>query len=233
MRKCLRMKKILFCLISVLLLIAVGCHKSASVFQEFIVFQDTGTIERTLAKPENVLKDGVTARVKIIEKEQEEKIYQYPYSVYRIMVVDDYHGGEMLDSETVYSILFVGTPSVQMYRQPPLEIGREYVVLNLMKHNPADRTFEASYWFDIGVVDGEEFIYPYFLDCSDFECKIPITDVEENEIYKKNRHDEILTYLKRNNIQNPSFNYKFKIEDFLFEFREAEKTHALGDECGD
>ncbi|MBQ3488999.1 MAG: hypothetical protein IJA86_00225 [Clostridia bacterium] len=213
------MKKIVLCVLSFLLLISAGCTRAETVFREFIVFQDTGSIVRTLAKPQNVLRDGITARVKIVSKEKEEKMYQYPYSVYYIQIVDDYHGGEKFDSETVYSILFVGTPEKQMYRQPPLEIGREYVVLNLMTENPQERTFEASYWFEINTVDGEEFIYPYFLDCSGFDSKIPIENEKENEIYRKKRHDDILQYLKKNRIENPTFDYKFKIEDFLAEFR--------------
>ena len=116
---------------------------------------------------------------------------------------------------------FVGTEAESMYRQPPLEIGREYIVLNLRANNPADRVFEASYWFDIQTVDGEEFIYPYFLDCSGLECKIPITDSAENAVYKKGRHDEILRYLKKQRIENPTFDYKFKIEEFIAEITKA------------
>jgi len=215
----MKTKRFLFCFILLLSIVFTGCTSKETVFREFIVFQDTGSISRTLAKPQNVLHDGITARVKIISKDEEEKTYQYPYSVYRIQIVDDYHGGKKFDSETVYSILFVGTPEKQMYRQPPLEIGKEYVVLNLMTENPVERTFEASYWFEIKSVNGEEYIYPYFLDCSDFNSKIPITDQQENEIYQKESHEEILKYLKKNRIPNPTFDYKFKIEDFLTEFR--------------
>ena len=215
----MKTNRFLFCFILLLSIVFTGCTSKETVFREFIVFQDTGSISRTLAKPQNVLHDGITARVKIIFKDEEEKTYQYPYSVYRIQIVDDYHGGKKFDSETVYSILFVGTPEKQMYRQPPLEIGKEYVVLNLMTENPVERTFEASYWFEIKSVNGEEFIYPYFLDCSDFECKIPITDEEENEIYTKNLHSDILKYMKKQRISNPTFDYKFKIEDFLTEFK--------------
>lgn len=213
------MKKLFSLLLVCMMLFLNGCAPKETVFREFIVFGDTGSISRTLAKPQNVLHDGITARVKIVSMDEVEKNYQYPYSVYRIQIVDDYHGGEQFDSETVYSILFVGTPEKQMYRQPPLEIGKEYVVLNLMKDNPAERIFEASYWFEIKSVDGKEFIYPYFLDCSDFDCKIPVTDEKEAQIYRKGLHDEILRYLKKHRLQNPVFDYKFKIEDFLAEFR--------------
>ena len=215
----MKTKKFLCCLIAFLLISFSGCSEKETIFQEFIVFQDTDSISRTLAKPENVLQDGITARVKIVSKDEEEKMHQYPYSVYRIQIVDDYYGGEKFDPETVYAILFVGTPEKQMYRQPPLEIGREYVVLNLMTDNPAERTFEASYWFEIKTVDGEEFIYPYFLDCSSLDSKIQITDDQENRIYTKDSHEEILQYLKKNRIENPTFDYKFRIEDFLAEFR--------------
>ncbi len=215
----MKIKILIVCLISVFLIAFGSCKANESVFQEFIVFQDTGSISRTLAKPQNVLHDGITARVKIVSKDEEEKTYQYPYSVYRIQIVDDYHGGEKFDSETVYSILFVGTAEKQMYRQPPLEIGKEYVVLNLMTDTPAERTFEASYWFEIKSINGEEFIYPFFLDCSGFDSKIPIANEQENAIYQKESHAEILKYLKKNRLENPTFDYKFKIEDFLAEFR--------------
>lgn len=216
----MKIKIFILCFIFVFVIALSGCKSQETVFEEFIVFQDTKSISRTLAKPQNVLHDGITARVKIVSKDEEEKTYQYPYSVYRIQITDDYHGGEKYDSETVYSILFVGTPEKQMYRQPPLEIGKEYVVLNLMTDNPAQRTFEASYWFEIKSQNGEEFIYPYFLDCSDFESKISITDEKENRIYQKGSHDGILRYLKKNRLENPTFDYKFKIKDFLAEFRE-------------
>lgn len=213
------MKKLLCCLLVCSFVFLIGCGEKETILQEFIVFEDTGSITRTLAKPQNVLRDGITARVKIVGKSDEEQTYGYPYSLYYIQIVDDYHNGEKSDAEAVYSILFVGTPGKQMYRQPPLAIGREYIVLNLMANNPVERTFEASYWFDIAEVDGEEYIYPYFLDCSDFETKIAITDKTENQIYKKGRHDDILTYLKKERLENPTFDYKFKISDFLAEFR--------------
>lgn len=213
------MKKILCSFLVCILIFLVGCSEKETVLQEFIVFEDTGSITRTLAKPQNVLRDGITARVKIVGKSDEERVYGYPYSLYEIQIIDDYHGGEKSDAEAVYSILFVGTPKKQMYRQPPLEIGREYIVLNLMANNPVERIFEASYWFDIKKVDGEEYMYPYFLDCSDFETKIAIKDKKENQIYQKGRHDDILTYLKKARVENPTFDYKFKISDFLAEFR--------------
>jgi len=212
------MKKLLLSCVALILIFAVGCTPTETVFEKFIVFQDTGTFTRTLAQPQNVFHDGVSARVRIVDA-PEERTYQYPYTVYRIQVLDDYHGGEKLDGETVYSILFVGTEAEQMHRQPPLEIGREYFVLNLMANNPADRIFEASFWFDINTVGGEEFIYPYFLDCSQFESKIPITDAGENAVYREGRHDEILRYLRKHDIPNPTFDYKFRIEDFLSEFK--------------
>lgn len=213
------MKKLICYIMICAFIFLIGCGETETVLQEFIVFEDTGSITRTLAKPQNVLRDGITARVKIIGKSDEEQTHGYPYSLYYIQIIDDYHNGEKSDAEAVYSILFVGTPEKQMYRQPPLEIGREYIVLNLMANNPVERTFEASYWFDIAKVDGEEYIYPYFLDCSDFETKIAIKDKAENQIYKKGRHDDILTYLKKERIENPTFDYKFKISDFLAEFR--------------
>ena len=181
------MKRLFLFSLTLILIFTVGCARTEPIFREFIVFQDTGTYTRTLVTPDKVLRDGIPSRVEVIGV-LEERTYQYPYTVYQIKIVDDYHGGEKLDGETVYSILFVGTEAESMYRQPPLEIGREYVVLNLMANNPADRTVEASYWFDIQTVDGEEYIYPYFLDCSGLECKIPITDSKENAVYKKGRN---------------------------------------------
>lgn len=210
------MKKFITFLLALLLIFVAGCEQKEPIFEEFIIFQDTETYTRTLVTPDKVLRDGIPARVEVVGV-LEEKMYHYPYTVYQIKILDDYHGGEKLDGETVYSILFVGTEAEQMYRQPPLEIGREYVVLNLMANNPAERTFEASYWFDIQTVDGKEYVYPYFLDCSGLECKIPITDSKENAIYKKGRHDEILKYLKKNKIENPTFDYKFKIGEFIAE----------------
>ena len=210
------MKRLLLLLTVLVLIFAVGCEREEPIFRKFIVFRDTGTYTRTLATPNKVLRDGIPARVEVVGV-LEEKMYHYPYTVYQIKILDDYHGGEKLDGETVYSILFVGTEAESMYRQPPLEVGREYLVLNLMANNPAERTFEASYWFDIQTVDGKEFIYPYFLDCSGLECKIPITDSKENAVYKKGRHDEILKYLKNNKIENPTFGYKFRIEEFIAE----------------
>lgn len=214
------MKRLCLFSLTLILIFTVGCARTEPIFREFIVFQDTGTYTRTLVTPDKVLRDGVPSRVEVIGV-LEERTYQYPYTVYQIKIVDDYHGGEKLDGETVYSILFVGTEAESMYRQPPLEIGREYIVLNLRANNPADRVFEASYWFDIQTVDGEEFIYPYFLDCSGLECKIPITDSAENAVYKKGRHDEILRYLKKQRIENPTFDYKFKIEEFIAEITNA------------
>ena len=212
----IKMRKFLLFLVVLVLLLSVGCESAEPVFREFIVFNDTGSFTRTLATPDKVLRDGIPARVKVVGI-LEERAYQYPYTVYQIQITDDYHGGEKLSGETVYTILFVGTPSEQMYRQPPLEIGREYVVLNLMANSPVERTFEASYWFDINTVDGEEYIYPYFLDCSGLESKIPITDSKENAVYKEGRHDEILKVLKKRKIENPTFDYKFKIKDFIAE----------------
>ncbi len=216
------MKKlsIYICIFAIICLCLSGC--SSTEFQEFIVFYDTGRIDRILATPDMVLRDGITARVKVVGRSENEYDFDYPYSMYYIQIIDDYHGGEKCDLSATYSILFAGTPKVEMYRQPALEIGKEYVVLNLMANNPVDRVFEPTYWFDIQIVDGKEYIYPYFIDCSNFESKIMINNDEENMIYKQGYHDDIINYLKKHNIDNPLFHYKFTIKDFLYEFRGLE-----------
>ena len=74
-------------------------------------------------------------------------------------------------------------------------------------------------------VDGVEWVYPNFLtDFSYLKCAVKITDEYENMFYKPGQDDDIIEYLEKNNIPNPTFDYKCELGKFI---DEISNTHLV------
>ena len=202
--------KKLIILIVIAIILFVSCESATkSDFKDFMVLSSTNSIFHIKIKPENAFKSGITAKVKIITKDSEEHMeLTYYVSKYYFVVVDDFGQGGV-DFSATYSIWFNGNEKHQVYGQPLLEIGKEYVLFNLSFNTDITEPMTASYWFDIVEQDGVEYLYPFYMDISDIPDSIKITDKTENQIYKKGKHDDILAYLKKTEYQTLCLTTKY------------------------
>jgi hypothetical protein len=117
------------------------------------------------------------------------------------------------DISKEYAIGYAGSPQVQILRLPTLEIGGEYILLNVDNINSnLPEELDISMWLKIKNIDGIEYVYPYAIDCSELSGNIPITDVEEAYIHTD---PVVIEYMAANNIERPVFEYKFELNDFI------------------
>lgn len=211
------MKRVVSVLVVIILLATCACRsKDTGSFERFLFVGAVEDVVGKIPSPFSVLCDGTPAKVKVVGISDENyKIDEIIYSFYYIKVIDDYNGGKYLSYDDTYTIMFVGTEDVQLYRQPPLNIGEEYFVINIKKYNNPKQIIAATFWFEIRTCDGEEYIYPYRLDCSDVKCAERPDKNEDVVIYKSK---DIKRYLKRNRIDNPKFEWKLKLKSFYKEF---------------
>lgn len=212
------MKKTVAALFVLLVLFLSSCGtQSTSAFEDFMILPSTNSIYHSKIKPQNVISDGISVRVKIDSRDDEEyMVLEYYRTKYFFRVIDDFGQG-FVDFSATYSIWVMGNEKHQVYGQPLLEIGKEYVLYNFNTYVNPEQTMTASYWFDIVENDGEEYLYPFYLDISEYPSREKILDEKENVIYKDNNHKKIIKYLKQHNIKNPTFEYKIKLENFLKE----------------
>lgn len=208
--------KIFAVFILIAVLFTCGCGEK-SAFAGFIVFDDTNSIYRQSPTPDSVLHAGISVRVLVTGIDEKSYDYGIPYSIIYIRIVDDYGKCGIVGKD--YKIMFVGSAETEMYRQPMPIVGWEYIILNIRENNPEERTIEASFWFELRDYNGEEFMYPYYIDCSGLECKLPLDEAETKEIYRSGLHREELRYMKLHRIANPEFECKLRISDFLSEYR--------------
>lgn len=195
-------------------------------FQKFFTYE-TGTIEREPSDIkvyffQNINREKEeppslsTARVKVtgfIPNDLRSPDEADPrISYYQIKVLEVYGDLTGYDLSQEYIIMYFGDPEIQAYRVPPLEIGREYLILNIKKPVNTQTPISSCSWLRIEKASGKEYVYPYFVDCSSLENNIIITDSAEAAIYTDSA---ILKYFEDNNIETPVFEYKFELSDFV------------------
>ncbi len=127
-----------------------------------------------------------------------------------IVLIDDLH------SNSEYMIQYVGNPRVQTYRMEMPDIGEDYLLLNTAYDEAKPEGIGMAMWSKIKKIDGVEYVYPYFFDCSQMKNNIPITDPAEAEIYDE---PAIISYMDENNIEHPKFEFKFELNDFIAQVR--------------
>ena len=212
------MKKTVVALFVLLVLFLSSCGtQSTSAFEDFMTLSSTNSIYHSKMKPKNVISDGISVRVIIENREEdEEKLLEYYRTKVFFKIIDDFGQG-FVDFSATYSIWVMGNEKHQVYGQPLLEIGKEYVLYNFNTHVEPEQTMTASYWFDIVENDGDEYLYPFYLDISEYPSSETINDIKENEIYKNGTNDDIIKYLRRHKITNPTFEYKIRLVDYIKE----------------
>ena len=213
-------KLLIAILIIVLMMITTSCSQpNDSDFQDFMIISSTNSIYHSKMKTSEIFSDGISVRV-LVEGIVDEDIIldKYYRTLYSFRVIDNFGQGD-IDSSILFTIWVNGNNFHQIYGQPMPEIGHEYVIYNFIPTTDPDVPLMASYWLDIKEQGGDEYLYPFYLDISDFSSAIKIDNEEENQIYKKGKHSYIIEYLRKNKISMPTFDYKIKLFDFLHEAR--------------
>ncbi len=146
---------------------------------------------------------------------------------YYIQLVDAY-GNVTYDSERQYYMGYDGTETRQRYGMPTLELGKIYALFwcrPIDGENGFQEYFlnrDDTLWifpiFDVAEIDGKRYLYSTGKDLSSLECAIPITDPEENSVYKVGKHDKQIAELDRLGIPLPTYDYKCEIDAFFTEY---------------
>lgn len=145
--------------------------------------------------------------------------YSY-YYVYAKGVNEDHF------SDKVYIIRLNGTPSIPCYGVPRVKLGKTYfryrtaldVGDDLSTYSNDGFLMCGSAFGEVVEIDGIEWLYPNKLfGFEDFANIVEITDDYENQIYKPGEDDDIIEYLKKNNIPIPTYGYKIRLSDFIAE----------------
>ena len=147
-----------------------------------------------------------------------EEEYVGDFMIYLVQIVDIY-GVKNYETEKIYRMAWRGHLEDQLYGRPPLEIGKTYG--RLMALNEGDleiyNLWQAGLIYDVKEENGKRYLYAYGTDLSQYNCKIPITDPEENNIYKPGKHDKAIANLHEVGQALPTFDYKVEAEAFYKE----------------
>ena len=147
-----------------------------------------------------------------------EEEYVGDFMIYLVQIVDIY-GVKNYETEKIYRMAWRGHLEDQLYGRPPLEIGKTYG--RLMALNEGDleiyNLWQAGLIYDVKEENGKRYLYAYGTDLSQYNCKIPITDPEENNIYKPGKHDKAIAKLNALGQPLPTFDYKVEAEAFYQE----------------
>lgn len=147
-----------------------------------------------------------------------EEKYVGDFMIYLVQIVDVY-GIKNYDTDKVYRMAWRGHLEEHLYGRPPLEVGKIYG--RLMALNEGDleiyNLWQAGLIYDVKEENGKRYLYAYGTDLSQYHCKIPITDPEENSIYKPGKHDKAIAKLNELGQPLPTFDYKVEAEAFYKE----------------
>lgn len=138
------------------------------------------------------------------------------YDVYYVNV-EQYGMGNT--DPTVYMMRY-HSPKEPIYGQNMLEIGERYLTISsAFKKNQGGIFNSMGIATPVVVQNGELYVYnsQYFRDTPKLKCAIKITDETENLIYKPGRDDDVIEFMKKKNMPVPTYNYKFKLDEFVNE----------------
>ncbi len=157
--------------------------------------------------------------------------YLVPETHYYVQIVDAY-GDITYDPNQTMRIAFQGSDTKQRYGKPTLEIGEFYArivcctdrELEIFQGYVDNGYMPAAFpAYHVEEVDGKRYVYSEWKDLSSLECAIPITDPEENSIYKVGKHDKQIAELERLGIPLPTFDYKCELDAMYTEYAEGLK----------
>lgn len=147
-----------------------------------------------------------------------EEAYTGEFMVYLVQI-EDMFGIENFDTEKTYRMAWRGHLEKQLYGRPPLEVGKTYGRFLGMSEEGLQtiELWQAGLIYDVKEENEKRYLYAYGTDLSIYNCKIPITDSEENSIYKQGKHDKAIAKLKELGQVLPTFDYKVEAEEFYRE----------------
>ncbi len=152
--------------------------------------------------------------------------YLVPETHYYVQIVDAY-GNITYDPSKTLRIAFQGSDIKQRYGNPTLEIGKIYARIICLSdyelgffqeyidngHMPA-----AFPVYFVEEIDGKRYVYSLGKDLSSLECAIPITNPEENSVYKVGKHDKQIAELERLGFLLPTYDYKCELDAIFTEY---------------
>ena len=137
------------------------------------------------------------------------------YFVYRNSCGDYVSDGKLYTMETD------GYPEEPVYGCYRIDIGEKYVTfLSGRKYGEIvdDDLGKLHYLFKVVEIDDTEWVYPTIgYDFSSLKCAVRITDETERLFYKPGKDDDIIKYLKMNDIPNPIIEYKCELNAYIEE----------------
>lgn len=144
-----------------------------------------------------------------------------PMTMYHVMVLYDETNREKIGKDA-YLLDRYSCPAYQVYGYPRYRIGDEYLIadaylpyLTEWRRLPEDYGYSPYYSFEIEKIDGVEYLYPIRTNISSLDFKIEITDPAENHMYKDDKDADIVWYLAEKGMENPTFGYKVRLDDFV------------------
>ncbi len=187
------------------------------VFEEFMLFgNDRGYFygKKMLEPAELSNMPFVLFRVVGVEDE-----YEGNFTIYKVQIIS-FYGIENYDTSKIYRMAWRGHFEKHLYGRPPLEVGNIYgrFLVTSETHLATVSLWQAGLIYDVQELDGKYYLYGYGTDLAKVKCKIPITDPDENSIYKKGKHDKAIAKLNEIGQPLPTFDYKVELEAFYSEF---------------
>lgn len=193
--------------------------KDIDYFAEHYEWYEHGVIDRELPK--------YCYRIRILEIES---YFEIPFSTgfdgdpmtyYHVMVLYNETDGTKINKDA-YLLDRYSCPAYQVYGYPRYHIGDEYLIadaylpyLTEWRQLPDNYGYSPYYSFEIHKINGVEYLYPIRTDISSLDFKIEITDPAENCMYKDDKDADTVRYLSENNMENPTFGYKVRLDDFV------------------
>lgn len=140
------------------------------------------------------------------------------YTIYYLQI-EYVYGFDEYDTEKIYEMHYPGHLDRQVYSFPPLEVGMLMASMTIYDDPEAlKRHHFCSAKFITAQKQGDTYyLYGAWKNFSNMECKIAITDPEENSIYKRGKHDKAIAYLESIGEPLPTFDYKCEAKAFYEE----------------
>ena len=140
------------------------------------------------------------------------------YTIYYLQI-EYVYGFDEYDTERIYEMHYPGHLDRQVFALPPLEVGTLMAAMTIYDSPESleQHKFCHAKYITAQKIDDTYYLYGMWTDFSDMECKIAITDPEENSIYKVGKHDKAIAYLESIGQPLPMFDYKCEAEAFYAE----------------
>ena len=146
-----------------------------------------------------------------------------PSTECRVKILDDYNSNTGLVGRE-FTIKNLSHPQIQVYRMPRLVEGREYLMIAEgaeIFNNPS--VPHGGMYFRIDEMDGVEYVYPYMVNCSSLDNKVPFVSDKEKSLYKEDTDWDVIQYIKKHDLDIPLFHEKFELNDFVAQISEEQE----------